>query len=281
MTDLPDYDLHPDTSAPSPPTHQRPIGPWIVLGLLAVAAAVAVYVLFGRGGMPASAPAVAPTTAAKAPAPSRPLGEPAAAVNVPPLDESDPVVRRLVGALSSSPAVTAWLTTNGLIRNFTLVVANIEDGRAPAKQLKPLRPSGDFRVVQRDGGTFVDPRSYDRYNTIADAVQSIDPEGAAKLYSTLKPRIEEAFRDLGYPDRPFDVTLERAIVTLLETPVPDAQLRVKPKGIGYAYTDDNLEQLSPPQKQLLRMGPRNARLVKEKLRAIAIALGIPAGRLPH
>jgi hypothetical protein len=48
----------------------------------------------------------------------------------------------LVGKLSSHPAVAAWLTTNGLIRNGTLVVHNIADGQTPAKQLKPLKPQG-------------------------------------------------------------------------------------------------------------------------------------------
>jgi len=44
--------------------------------------------------------------------------------------------------------------------------------------------------------------------------------------TTLKPRIEEAHRDLGYPDTSFDRTLEQAIVSLLRTPVPDAAARL-------------------------------------------------------
>ena len=91
-----------------------------------------------------------------------------------------------------------------------------------------------------DGGAFVDPRSYDRYTTIADAVASIDAGGAARLYATLKPRIEDAHRDLGAPDS-FDRTLERAIVVLLGTPAIDGSERLKPKGIGYGYVDPRLE----------------------------------------
>ena len=72
--------------------------------------------------------------------------------------------------------------------------------------------------MSRDGSTVVDPRSYDRYARIADAVASVDPAGAARLYATLKPRIEDAQRDLGSSDT-FDHTLERAIVALLNTPV--------------------------------------------------------------
>ena len=61
-----------------------------------------------------------------------------------------------------------------------------------------------------------------------------------KLYATLKPRIEEAHRDLGGQNASFDRTLARAIVALLETPIVDTPPRLKPKGIGYAYADDRL-----------------------------------------
>jgi hypothetical protein len=76
--------------------------------------------------------------------------------------------------------------------------------------------------------------------------------------------------------------LEKAIVSLLSTPVPPENLTVQPHGaVDYAYADEDLESLTGAQKHLMRMGPRNARLVKEKLRDIAVALGIPAERLPR
>jgi hypothetical protein len=71
---------------------------------------------------------------------------------------------------------------------------------------------------------------------------------------------------------------------LLEVPIPsEGSVRVQSadRGIGYAYADPGLESLTAAQKQLLRMGPRNAHTVQSSLRAIAIALGIPAERLPR
>ena len=104
---------------------------------------------------------------------------------------------------------------------------------------------------------------------------------AAKLYGTLKPRIEEANSELGAPAGSFDATLERAIVQLLQTPVVTTPIRVEPAGgIGYRYSDDRLEALTSSQKQLLRMGPDNVRMVQKALRDMALALGIPASRLP-
>jgi len=280
MKDLDEYELQPRADlAPEKPS--QPIGWWIGGAVVAIAAGSAVYFLLVRQ------PSQGPPTATKAPAaavqePTRPLGGDGASIAVPPLNESDPLVRTLVRALSDSPVVVGWLSTDGLIRSFTVAVANIAEGTAPKKPLNALRPTMSFRVLDRGGKSYIEPRNYDRYTPLAAAIGAIDPTAAAKLYTTLKPRIEEAYAELGSPDRRFDQVLEQAIVTLLRTPTPDGPVQVasSDEGIGYTFADRRLENLSDSQKPLLRMGPNNARIVKNKLRDIAIALGIPATRLP-
>lgn len=281
-----DYDLKEPESEPTltvlpplPPPDDRPVGVWIALGLLVVAAGIAAYVVFGGPAAPSPDTETAAPPAAAEP-PVAPLGADPAPISIPPLAESDPTVRDLVRALSAHPRVAAWLATDGLIRNFTTVVLNIAEGGSPAGRLMVLRPSSGFRVVERGEDLFVDPASFERYNAIADAVASIDPAAAARVYATLKPRIQEAYGELGFPDQPFDAALERAIVLLLNTPVPPDAVRVEPRGIGYGYVNERLEGLSDAQKQLLRLGPRNVRLVQRALREVATALGIPAARLP-
>ena len=282
LTDPQDYELELDTTPgeSSPPrlTPARPAGVRVAAAVLVAAAGAAAYLAFVWRPGPAPASAPQSTTAVKAPTP--PLGGTGEDIPIPPLDASDAVVRTLVRSLSEHPAVVAWLATNGLIRNFTVVVANLADGGTPAKHLNVLRPTSAFRIVERDGNPYVDPRSYDRYAGIADAIASVDPPGAARLYATLKPRIEEAHRELGSSDRSFDQTLERAIVALLDVRIVDGPVRLRPKGIGYAYADDRVEDLTAAQKQLLRMGPRNVRIIKARLREIAVALGIPSSELP-
>lgn len=282
MDDLPDYELQRTAGGPSPVAtpRARSAGMWMAVGALIVAAAAAAYVVFGRPFRRAAPAAPAQPPAAAKAAPPASLGREAEPIALPPLDESDALVRTLVRALSTHPAVTAWLTTSGLIRNFTVVIANIADGATPARQLTVLRPSTSFRVVERDGIPYLDERSDGRYAAIADAVASIDPAGAARLYATLKPRIAEAYRDLGFPDQPFDRTLARAIVTLLGTPILDGPVRLKPKGIGYAFADERLEAMTGAQKQLLRMGPQHVRTIEGRLRAIALALGLRAAEPP-
>jgi hypothetical protein len=252
---------------------------WVASGLLVVVIATVAYLGIGRRQPPATPKSVTRPPVAVTPPPSL-GGQGDEQIAVPPLDQSDPLVRRLVGALSGSPLVTTWLTTNGLIRNVTVIVSNIAEGATPARHLTALRPTHGFSVVERAGATYLDPRSGDRYDAIAGAVASVDPAGIARLYATLKPRVAEAYRELGYPERSFDRTLEQAIVLLLSTPVVDGAVRLRPKGIGYAFFDERLEGLTAAQKQLLRMGPRNERIIQGRLREMALAVGMRPGDLP-
>ena len=249
--------------------------------LLVVAVAATGYLVF-RNRQP-TAPASEPAAAAAAPATdvAKALGADIAPIDLPPLNESDSVVRGLVKELSSNPSVAAWLMTDNLIRNFTVVVANIAAGEPAARQVPVLRPKGTFQVEERGEDLFINSRSYARYLPLTTAATSIDPEGAAKLYTTLKPRIDEAYAELGQGSTTFDQTLERAIVLLLRTPIPEGRLPVEPNGaVGYRFDDPALEKLTPTQKLLIRFGPENQRAVQTSLRNIALALGIPPERLP-
>jgi DUF3014 family protein len=272
MPDVSDYQLFKSTE---PPPSRSRTGLWVAVVVILVAAIAALfYVYWHRRSAPAPVAAHTETPAR----PPRPLGGDADAIALPPLNESDPLVRELVKKISSNPRLAAWLATEDLIRDFTIGVANVAQGNSAARQLTVLRPSSNFRVIKRGNDIAIDPRSYARYDTLAAAAASMDPAGSARLYATLKPRIEEAARELG--DSSFDRTLERALVQLLSTPAVNDPILLQSKGLGFGFADPKLENLTAAQKHLLRTGPRNAATIQSALRAIALALGIPETRLP-
>jgi hypothetical protein len=256
---------------------------WIPLVLLVLLAGGALWYFYFRNPPADSAVQVRTDTARPdSPDAGRARGdaEPGEDIALPPLEESDSLVRDLVSRLSSHPQVAAWLTTDHLVRNFTVTVVNIADGRSPAVHLKAVAPQGGFTTQGSTSDPYIDPATYARYNTHADAVAGIDARGAARLYATLRPRIDEAYAELGAPDKDFDRTLERAIVELLETPIVESPIQLEGDSVAYTFADARLESLSAAQRQFLRMGPRNMRLVKAKLREIAGHVGIPEGSLP-
>lgn len=273
MPDLDDVRFQRPSEAPPEPPESRGWTPLILIGCAVVGVAIGSYVFFRRSPPKETARTETGQVVAQRPAARLPA-EPGEDIPLPPLDRTDALVRELVARLSSHPRVAAWLTTDQLIRNFTVVVVNIADGHAPAAHLRPLVPEGAFQVVQQDGKPFIDPRAYQRYDGHAAAVSGIDARGAARLYATLRPRIDEAYNELGAPHGDFDTTLERAIARLLRTPAVPGPVAVEPAGALFKFADPRLEALSPAQKQLLRMGPANVRIVQAKLREVARHLGI-------
>ena len=209
--------------------------------------------------------------------------DPSAAANsdLPPLDESDDLVRELVSALSRHPIIASWLTTDQLIRTFAISLMNVADGNSPAGHLRVIKPEHRFQTRQRSSRTYIDPASYTRFDAHAAAASSLDPQGAAALYNRLKPRIEEAYREFAGTNAEVDRAVARAIAVLLATPVVEGDIAVESRPAGFAYADPALESLSRAQQQLLRMGPQNVRVVQQQLRAIARQLGIDEASLPQ
>ena len=249
---------------------------WAILAALFVIAVVLTSwaVLRRTGPVPAKTATVATDVAIPAaPAAAGPLVE-AEKIPLPPLSQTDALVRQLVVKLTSHPKALAWLATDGLIANFTVATFNISDEKTPVMHLRTLAPQTPFSVLKTPRGFVVDPKSYHRYDEYAAAVSGLDPAGTARLYLTLKPRITEAYRELGFPEGDFDRVLESAIKGLLATPAiaSDAVLREKP--LTYAFVDPDIESLTPAQKTLLRMGPDNMRRVQDQLREIARQLGL-------
>jgi hypothetical protein len=78
---------------------------------------------------------------------------------------------------------------------------------------------------------------------------------------------------MGHPEGNVDAAIEQTIDVLLDTPVvKDPVALTVGSGAGWAYADEDLEDLAPTQKQLLRMGAVHADAVKVWLRALQQAL---------
>ena len=197
-----------------------------------------------------------------------------------PLDQSDDPVRKLVAELSSNPTFANWLQNKDLIRKFVAAVDNIANGLSPRPQTEFFSLAGKFKVIERPGLTYLDPATYDRYNIVADVLDTVSTAGCAKQYRDFKPLFRQAYRELGYPKEDFDLTLLRAIIEILKTPVVEDPIVLEKKVTTYMMVDSVLEGLSSPQKHMLRMGPENVQLVQAKLREIALALGFADSQLP-
>jgi hypothetical protein len=281
MEPLDDLPLDRGHGTVEPPAPRRESRRAVVVVALLVAAAVAVVAIVVWRRTPPARETGAPAAAApRAAAERKPLGPEVAPLELPPLDLSDPLVRQLLGQLSSRPELAAWLATDGLIRTFVASLDNVASGATPVRHLRVLAPAEPFEADGAGPRLVISARSYRRYDGIADTVASIDPAALARVHSALKPRLEEAYIELGHPAGHIDAAVERAIVVLLQTPLPEGPVALRHGIASFEFERDAFESLSAAQKQLLRMGPRNVRLIQGQLWALARELGIPSERLP-
>jgi len=196
------------------------------------------------------------------------------------LGKSDDLIRKLAGEFSSSLELKRWLATDDIIRKFVAAVDNIANGQSPRAHVGFFSPEGKFKVVKRDDEYYVDPIGYKRYKTVSEVFASLDSEACVRLYKQLKPVIQEAYSDLGYPDADFQDTLVMAIRELLEVPVIKKDILLEKKIVSFIMAEPELEKMSQAQKHLFRMGPENVSNIQAKLREMALVLGVPESKLP-
>ena len=271
---LDDYPIGLEREPAAPPPRESKARLWPIAAVCVIigAALIAFFVVRPSRG-PGVAGEEGGARESRAPEARRPLGPDVPSRELPPLDVTDPLVRELLAMLSSRPELATWLATDGLIRNFVASVDAVANGATPTAQLRRLAPARPFTTDRRGDRFVIDPRSYARYDGIAATVASLDAEALARVYATLRPRMQEAYQELGYPDGDIDRAVERALARLLDTPIVGEDAEVHPAPVLYQFSDPAIERLSAAQKQLLRMGPRNQRVIQDKLREVGQALG--------
>ena len=130
------------------------------------------------------------------------------------------------------------------------------------------------------------PATYSRYEPFMRVVDAADPEGLADLYVRLYPLLQQAYEELGYPERQFHVRLLEAIDDMLAAPEIEGPVPLVRPHVLYEFADKALEARSAGQKALLRIGPQHAARLKEKLTAfradiVARSTAGPGGLAPH
>jgi hypothetical protein len=247
---------------------RRSASGWVILVAgVVIAGALLTFWWMGRAQPPPVR--IAPTAATDAARPpTRPRRQ---QMELPPLAQSDGLLRDLVLAVSRHPLLARFVAGREGVRAVTLAVLQIGDGRTPAQPLAALRPSQRVSIVGGAVGR-VDPTSYARWNSAVRALLSIDAADAAQVYVNLKPLLDEAYRELGYPSGDFDDAMVRAMQMLMATPElkEDPVLLARPS--YFEHQDPALRDLPPVQKQLILAGPDHRRDILGWLRQFARAL---------
>ena len=246
--------------------------PYWIAGALAVAIIGLAWYLWSR---PDVQPEVEISVATPPPAPAQtapaepeirhPVPEPAAPEEpLPSLDESDAAFGEALAKPYGAEAVGQFLVPDGAIRRIVATVDNLPREKI-ANQIRATKPiAGNFTVTGKDQFS-IGADNPARYAAFIKLVDTADPEQLAEIYFRFYPLFQEAYAELGFPDRHFNDRLVEVIDHLLETPdLQEPPKLVRPR-VFYEFADPALEARSAGQKTLLRMGRENALVVKKKL----------------
>ena len=213
------------------------------------------------------------TTEPAAPAVENPIpsGASDAGKPLPPLAASDADFAAALTELAGQDTVAALLVRESIIRNVVVTVDNLPRTKV-AVERRPVKPTPGQTVVEGDADAgevaTLSVQNYARYAPFVKAVQASDVKKLAALYFRWYPLFQQAYEDLGYPDKYFNDRLVAAIDDMLKTPDVEGPIRlVRPK-VFFEFADPTLEARSAGQKLLIRMGRENAAGIKAKLREL-------------
>ena len=88
-------------------------------------------------------------------------------------------------------------------------------------------------------------------------------------YVELKPLVDEAYQELGYPEENFTDILQDAITKVLDMEIPKERLELVRPSVMYQYKDEDIEKLDDAEKLMLRLGKENLLVIKSVLLEIS------------
>ncbi|MEP7206227.1 MAG: DUF3014 domain-containing protein [Casimicrobiaceae bacterium] len=259
----------------------------LVAAALAAAGAVAWLVMRSQPApIPARPPPVtanAPVVSEAAPPPTRYPIEKADGETVveateilPTLDASDASIVAAGSKVVRGDDLERLFNLQDFARRIVATVDNLPRSQVPPK-IMALRPAtGPLAVTGGEGELVLDPRNAERYARYVDFFTRVDLGRAVGVYVHFYPLLQQAYRELGYPQGHFNDRLIAAIDDLLAAPTPSSPVRLAQPHVLYTFADPDLEARSAGQKIMLRMGPENAQRVKVRLRELRQRLtGLP------
>jgi len=189
------------------------------------------------------------------------------------LEGSDLELRETLAGPDDSTLIAQALQSNDLVHRSAGLIDGLSRGLVPRKILPLPPPQEKFSTrTAADGQTYVDPASYTRYDSYSEAIASLDADQLAAVFHRYRSLLEQAYTEFGYSAGDMDNALIRSLDNILATPELTEPVALKRKEAVFIYVDPALEQLSPLQKQVLRMGPENAAIVKRQAELLRNAL---------
>jgi hypothetical protein len=184
---------------------------------------------------------------------------------LPRLEESDDAVRDAIGDIPLGTAGQQYLVPGNIIERSASVVYLMAQGDVPYKLLPVSRPKAAFPISDDGTQVVTDPAGFERYDALTQWLQSLDVASLLSSIDWFIPLFREAWSYYGEDPAAFDMAVVMTLDLIITTPEVDlSEAGLTRKEAVWIFEDPAIEGLAPIQKQVLRMGPDNAEIVKAK-----------------
>ena len=193
-----------------------------------------------------------------------PAPEPAVEA-LPSLSASDDAVRDALAEIPLGTAGQQYLMPSNIIERSASLIYLTAQGDVPYKLLPIARPKAPFTIIDDGTQVVADPEGFARYDPITRWVESLDSAAIIDAFARFLPLFREAWGFYGEDPAYFDLAVIETLDTIIATPEIDiTDERLIRKEAIWIYESPTIESLAPVQKQILRMGPSNAEVIKQK-----------------
>ena len=202
-----------------------------------------------------------------------PIVEEVAVENLlPALDESDSWLQEKLSLMSWRKELLKLVVHDDMVRRLVVFTDNFTQGIVAYQYSPFVLPKLPFTAVKTDIVDVNelkewqwDKESERRFSLYVDLLRSIDSDTLVQWYFDVKPLIDQAYAELGYPDDDFTDTLQSAITRVLGMELPKEPLKIIQPSVMYKYQNPEVEALDDADKLLLRLGQENVLVIKSVL----------------
>ena len=204
-------------------------------------------------------------TVALVPPPVKPL---------PGLDDSDEHFQESLEEVVQSPNLLEKLLFRNIIRHIVVSVDNLPRKKLPRQFVFTRKPEKSFLYTktENDNDLLLDDQNYRCYQPFMNLLGQIDNQQLVSIYVRYYSLFQEAYEELGYPDRYFNDRLVEVLEHLLDSPQVTQPIKLVQPKVYLQFADPELEALSAGHKLLIRIGPENAGIVRERLQGLWLIL---------
>ena len=180
--------------------------------------------------------------------------------------DSDDTVDTILSSFIGKERLESLFFADDLVRRFVVMVNNGADTKLPSDSALAHPMEGDMRVSQGTDNLTLSSENFARYAAYIDLLKGMDERKLVDVYARHYPLFQKSYQDLGVRGY-FNDRLVAFIDKTLAEQDPTPPITLVKDGY-YKFTDPGLEALSFSKKALIRIGPENAALVKEKLKVL-------------